>query len=133
MEVSVIGQVAGALTLALFLAMSVEKFIQIVVKPLTAPLFESVGLDAEKTALVIQWISFLLGTLVAFGFGLDLFGPMAAAVELAPAAWLTRLCTALVVGGGSNLIHDLWPQNVVLEIEQDEIEGTTSYNIVNRG
>ncbi len=35
--------------------------------------------------------------------------PLAAGVGLEPAAWATRLLTALVVAGGSNLLHDLWP------------------------
>lgn len=104
------GQMVGVLGLALSLAFAVEKFIERVVKPLTGPLFKAAGLDDKMISLIIQWISFLIGALLSFGFGLDLFNLMAAAVELRPAAWLTKLCTALIVGGGSNLIHDLWPQ-----------------------
>jgi hypothetical protein len=46
---------------------------------------------------------------------------VAAAAGLEPAAWLTKLLTALVVAGGSNLLHDLWPTGGQLEPLQLEI------------
>ncbi len=41
---------------------------------------------------------------------MDLFAGLAAAAGLTPAAWFTRALTAVVVAGGSNLLHDLWPR-----------------------
>lgn len=115
MIVSVSG-VAGVLALAFFLSLVVERVIQFVIRPLIENLARAAGWDVERVGLVIPYIAALLGAGVAWGFGLDLFAGLAGAVGLEPAVWFTRGLTAVVVAGGSNLLHDLWPQGDI-EIE----------------
>ena len=115
--------VASVLTLALFLALVVERVIQFVIKPLVENLARAAGWDVAKVGVVIPYISAALGAGVAWGFGLDLFADLAAAAGLSPAVWFTKALTALVVAGGSNLLHDLWPpQGVVVEPVELTIE-----------
>lgn len=123
--------VASALTLALFLALVVERVIQFVIKPLVESLAKAAGWDVAKVGVVIPYISAALGAAVAWGFGLDLFADLAAAAGLTPAVWFTKALTALVVAGGSNLLHDLWPpQGIVvepIELTVEEPNGTGNW------
>ena len=111
------------LAFAFFLALVVERVIEFVVKPLIHNGVKATGQTEEeaaaKTALIIPYVAWLFGAALAWGFGLDLFAGMAAAVGLEPAPLFTQALTAIVVGGGSNLMHDLWPQTIELEIEAD--------------
>jgi hypothetical protein len=111
------------LALALFLALVVERVIEFVIKPLIENLARAAGWDGEKVGLIIPYVAAGLGAAVAWGFGLDLFADLAAAVGLTPAAWFTRALTAVVVAGGSNLLHDLWPQEIEIETVEFEPEG----------
>lgn len=115
-----IAGVASVLTLALFLALVVERVIEFVIKPLVESLAKAAGWDMEKVGAVIPYIAAVLGAAVAWGFGLDLFADLAAAAGLSPAAWFTRALTAVVVAGGSNLLHDLWPQEIEIELVENE-------------
>lgn len=103
------GAVAGVLSLALFLAMVNERVVEFVVRPFVEALLRRAGQPKEEAAKVMPYVAAGMGGLISWGFGLDLFAPLAAAVGLEPATWVTRLLTALVVAGGSNLLHDLWP------------------------
>jgi hypothetical protein len=117
--------IAGVLSAALFLSLSVERVVQFVIRPLLATLVK----DEEKAGKVLPYLSALLGGLVSWGFGLDLFAPLAAAVGLAPAAWITKLFTALVVSGGSNLLHDLWPSGgrlIPVQLDMTDLDGATT-------
>lgn len=105
---SAFGAVAGVLSLALFLVMVNERVTEFVLRPIVAALLKAVG-KSEFLGDVLPYVSAALGAAISWGFGLDLFAPLAAAVGLEPAAWVTKLLTALVVAGGSNLLHDLWP------------------------
>lgn len=119
-----VGNISGILALAFFLALVVERIIQFVVRPLLENAAKAAGWDIEKVGLILPYFAALFGGLVSFGFGLDLFAELAAAVDLHPAAWLTRFLTAVVVAGGSNLLHDLWPQG---ELEVENADGSTTY------
>lgn len=105
----VIGEVAKVLTMAFFLALVVERTIEFVIRPLLENAVKAFGWDVAKVGLVVPYIAAICGGLLSYGFGLDLFAGMAADAGLEPAAWLTRLLTAVVVSGGSNLLHDIWP------------------------
>jgi hypothetical protein len=115
--------VASVLALALFLALVVERVIEFVIKPLIESLARAAGWDVEKVDLIIPYVAAGLGAAVAWGFGLDLFADLAAAVGLTPAAWFTRALTAVVVAGGSNLLHDLWPQEIEIELVENAPDG----------
>lgn len=124
MGIETVADVASVLTMAFFLALVVERIIQFVIRPLVENAVKAAGRDPEKVGLILPYISAVMGGLLSYGFGLDLFAAMAEAAGLEPAAWLTQLLTALVVAGGSNLLHDLWPQGQLegaleLELEED--------------
>lgn len=116
-----IGSVAEVLTMALFLALVVERIIEFVIRPLIEGALKAAGQDVEKASAVLPYASAALGAAVAWGFGLDLFTGMAAAAGLEPAGWFTQGLTALVVAGGSNLLHDLWPEEVVIAGELEPL------------
>ena len=54
-----------------------------------------------------RYISFFTGGLLGWLFQLDLVSQIIPVSPLYP--WAGTLLTALILGGGSNLIHDLWP------------------------
>jgi hypothetical protein len=108
------------LALAFFLALVVERVIEFVIRPLIEAAVKAGGWDVAKVSLILPYISAVLGAAVAWGFGLDLFADLAAAAGLTPAVWFTKALTAVVVAGGSNLLHDLWPQEIeIVELEPE--------------
>lgn len=109
--------VGGVLSLALFLAGFVERVIEFVIKPILGGILGAFGWGTEKIGAFIPLVALVVGALISYGFGLDLFAPLAEVVGLEPAVWLTQGLTAVVVGGGSNLIHDLWPTGGDGELE----------------
>ena len=114
--------IATVLGLAFFLALVVERVIEFVVRPLIEAAAKAAGWDVERVSVALPYVSALLGAAVAWGFGLDLFAELAAAAGLAPAVWFTRALTAIVVAGGSNLLHDLWPREIELIEYEPEVE-----------
>ena len=107
-----VANVSSVLAMAFFLALVVERVMQFVIRPL---LEAALGKENETIGKILPYVAAVVGGLISYGFGLDLFAGMATAAGLEPAVWLTKLLTALVVAGGSNLLHDLWPQEVVWE------------------
>lgn len=105
------GTVAGVLALASFLILVTERVTEFVLRPVLVGLAKLAGKREEDVSPLLPYVAGGLGAALSFGFGLDLFGPLAAAVGLHPAAWVTTGLTALVVAGGSNLLHDLWPES----------------------
>lgn len=112
---SAFGTVAGVLSLALFLVMVNERVTEFVLRPLVEGILKAAGKSPELASGVLPYIAALMGAAISFGFGLDLFSPLAVAVGLEPAGWVTMLLTALVVAGGSNLLHDIWPSGTAKE------------------
>lgn len=95
--------VAVAFVLAAFLALVNERLIEAFI----APLAERGGWN-----YLLPYVSLVTGALISLGFGLDLFGPIAADLSITMvASWAGYVLTAAVVGGGSNLLHDLWPDS----------------------
>lgn len=131
MTIETVGEVASVLAIAFFLALVVERIIQFVVRPLIENAVKAMGRDLEDAGLVLPYIAAVMGGALSFGFGLDLFAGMAQAAGLTPEAWLTKGLTALVVSGGSNLLHDLWPTGGELEpVELDVDENGNVLNII---
>lgn len=117
--------VAETLAFAFFLVMVVERVTEFVVKPLIGNILKLAGQSeettAEKLGNILPFVTAVMGATLSYGFGIDLFAGLAASAGLEPAAWLTQLLTAIVLGGGSNLLHDLWPgQYPPIELEIDE-------------
>lgn len=103
------GAVAGVLSLALFLALVNERVNEFVIRPLVEGILRAAGRSVELVSKIMPYVAAVTGGFISWGFGLDLFAPLATAVGLEPAVWVTKLLTALVVAGGSNLLHDIWP------------------------
>lgn len=121
-----IGTTAGVLSLALFLSLVNERINEFVLRPIVEAILRAAGREPEAVSKVMPYVAGLSAALISLGFGLDLFAPLAAAVGLEPARWVTLVLTAVVVAGGSNLLHDLWPQRGLIAIEKLAIidEGT---------
>lgn len=103
------GAVAGVLSLALFLSLVNERVVEFVIRPFVEAILRATGRPVESAGRILPYLSAVMGALISLGFGLDLFAPLAVAVGLEPAAWVTQVLTAIVVAGGSNLLHDVWP------------------------
>lgn len=84
------------------LAVVLERLVEYLVKP---PL-------PEKYYPFIPYLAAFAGLGIAFGFSLDLITPLLAQFEVVPAVdQMGEVVTGLLIGGGSNLLHDLWPQS----------------------
>lgn len=84
------------------LAVVLERLIEYLIKP---PI-------PEQYHKYIPYLAAALGLGVAFGFSLDLITPLLAQFDIVPAVgWMGEVVTGLLIGGGSNLLHDLWPQS----------------------
>lgn len=92
--------VAQIFLFAAFLALIIERLVEKFVKPALPAQWQTLS---AYTALV-------LGLLFSWAFGIDLLTPIATAVGLEPfVPWAGYLLTGLIVGGGSNFLHDVWP------------------------
>jgi len=91
-------QVAEVLTAAFFLALVNERLVGYF-----DPIWKRIHVDELK-----QYVSFLTGAGFSFLFQIDLVSQMIPTTPLIP--WAGMFLTALIVGGGSNLLHDLWPK-----------------------
>lgn len=89
--------VAEMLVGALFLSTANEKLVG---------LFDALW-DKIPVKNVKAYVSFITGALISFLFQIDLVSPMMPTTPLYP--WAGVLLTALIIGRGSNLVHDLWP------------------------
>ena len=66
------------------------------------PLWELVPIPNFK-----RYVSFAIGGFLGWLFQLDLVSELIPTAPLVP--WAGALLTALIIGGGSNLVHELWP------------------------
>jgi len=100
--VNTLGVVAGVFSLAVLLATVNERLIEKLAKPVITRFTAAV----EYVGLV----AIVTGAAISIGFGVDLFSPLATAVGVQMTApWAGIVLTGIVVGGGSNFIHDIWP------------------------
>lgn len=92
--------------LAGFLALANERMIEVLVKRVMA-FFPTVDHYFKP---ITDLAAVLTGVLISLGFGIDFVGPVVESImgSAMPVAWAGYALSALIVGGGSNLIHDLW-------------------------
>lgn len=99
---NILAGITAVLAFAVFLATVNERLVEQFLKPV----LERVGL--------ITWtgqVSLFTGLLISVAFGIDLFTPAAEALGITLAVpWAGAVLTGLLVGGGSNFIHDVWPR-----------------------
>lgn len=103
MFLETLAAIGGVFAFGSLIALTVERVVE---KLLTWPL-EARGLPSELKA----YAAWVLAGAFSGAFAIDLFTPLAVAVGLEPfVPWAGYLLTALAVGGGSQLLHDIWPQ-----------------------
>lgn len=102
-----------------FMAFAIERIIEWVVKPAALSVLAAFGWEEDegKKALssYIPLVSIVFGFVISLGFGIDLVSNIAQGVGLNPSPWIALVFSAVVMSGGSNLIHDLWPQSAPAE------------------
>ena len=90
------------LALASFLAIAANRIIEAIATPVR-----------KKWPAIDMWwliyVAWLVAGMLSYAAGLDLFG------SVFPQPMVGRLLTAVVVGGGANLLHDLFPGSRALE------------------
>lgn len=96
MEISGIGEVGAVVAQALLLALVANRLVEAVVAPLKKRY-------AEMDFWWLIYAAWGLGGVLAWFAGVNLFGANFPDYEI-----VGRLLTAVVVGGGSNLIHDIF-------------------------
>lgn len=88
------GQVGSALTVAVFLAIVANRLVEGLVKPV----FTSQGWDC----FYLLYISWVVGSALVAVSQVNLFAPWI------PDALIGRVLSAIVAGGGANLLNDLF-------------------------
>lgn len=96
-----LGAVAGVMAFVLLLAVINERFVEKLLKPLLSKIG---GMD------YVAQVALVTGALISILFGIDVFTPIAEALGISMVVpWAGIALTAVLVGGGSNFIHDVWP------------------------
>lgn len=94
-------------TLAIFFATLNERLNELVVKPLAE--LAPVNLVVR---LIIPYLAMLTGILFAIAFQVDIITPMIIELGIAILSpWPGLIVTGLLIGAGSNFLHDIWPSN----------------------
>lgn len=88
-------EVLGALTTALFLVVVVNKLVD----GLALPLFNKFGWDK----FWLMYVAWFFGAIVVYVAGINLFVTYIPNIPV-----IGRILTALVAGGGANLLHDIF-------------------------
>ena len=107
--------ITAMVTFALLLALVNERINELLTKK--ALRYDQYD-DQHWTRQAMPFIAMATGLLIGIPFQVDIVTPLAIEAGAAPlwGAWPGVVLTAVLVGGGSNLIHDLWPQRLsVLE------------------
>jgi hypothetical protein len=89
-----LGQAGGALTVALFLAVVANRLVE----ALITPIFDKRGWDK----FWLMYVSWVIGGLIVWASGVNLLA------EWMPSALVGQILTAVIAGGGANLIHDVF-------------------------
>lgn len=98
--VELVGQSFQVFMFSSFLALLVERLVELLIKPV-------MPIAGQK---YIPHTAVITGALIALAFGVDLITPLAGGLGLAvPYPVAGAALTGVVIGGGSNLLHDLWP------------------------
>ena len=101
-----LGVTITAVGAALFLAVVIERVTEAFVAPFVP----------ERYSAYIPFGTLGLGLLGAFAFGVDVVTPTFEALGASPPyAVAGQVLTGILAGGGSNLIHDLWPGSAARE------------------
>lgn len=114
MDTVTLGFAATALTAAGFLAVLVERLVEHYFGPVAEALYGAIakaaGHPAVVTNKVLPYVSGALGLALCLFFKVDLVGLALTSLEWAtPNTWAGEALTGLLIGGGANLVNDVWP------------------------
>ncbi len=115
MNVATLGFAATALTVASFLAVLVERLVEHYFGPLAEALYGAIIKQLGRpglveTSKVLPYVSGALGLALCLFFKVDLVGLALTALGWeTPNTWAGEALTGLLVGGGANLVNDIWP------------------------
>lgn len=108
MELSAI---ASLIALLGFLGFLIERIVQHFVTPIV----DHFDIQSSTRTLILMFTSLFLGLVSAFAFGLDVITPLVQPFitdnSVMPLPITGTLFTGIILGGGSQFIHDLWPTN----------------------
>ena len=98
----ILGISAQAIVLVAFFAFLAERLVERLVKPWVPENYK------EPVAV---FATLALGVLAAVGFKLDIINQLLVVANLGDPLneWVSIVTTGLIIGSGSQLIHDLWP------------------------
>jgi len=101
--------VGPILALAGLLALINERTMEVLVKRLLSPIERALPAITDYRSDILLILSMITGALFSFSFGIDFISPLITAVlGSSPAPVAGTLMSALVIGGGSNLLHEVW-------------------------
>lgn len=110
-----LGTAATALSAAAFLAVLIERLTEFYFGPLFEALFGAIAAALKatvETGKILPYVSGLLGLALCLFFEIDLIGLTLSGLGWETSStWAGEALTGLLVGGGSNLLHDIWPGN----------------------
>ena len=99
--------ITSVLSLSIFFATLNERLNELMVKPLV-----NLAPGSKFASLTTPYLAMLTGVLLAIAFQIDIITPLVAALELAiPSPWPGLIVTGLLIGAGSNFLHDIWPSS----------------------
>jgi hypothetical protein len=101
--------VAPILALAGLLALINERTMEVLVKRLLSPIERALPAVCDYRSDILLILSMITGAVFSLSFGIDFISPLITAVlGSSPTPLAGMLMSALVIGGGSNLLHELW-------------------------
>lgn len=109
---ALLNTVAGAVAIAAFLALILERITEAFVSPIYSVLQKFLTGEASKEQPYMVYVTLALGVLIAYAFSVDAVTPTLTSLgqeipaRLSGAGWLL---TGVIMGGGSNFLHDIWP------------------------
>jgi len=99
--------ITSVFTLALFFATLNERLNEMVVKPLA-----QITPGSQVISLMSPYLAMLTGILFAIAFQVNIITPLIAELGIAILSpWPGLIVTGLLIGAGSNFLHDVWPSN----------------------
>ena len=104
--------VAAAVSIAAFMALVIERLLETFGSPIYSAIQKFFTGEPGGSQPYMVYAGLALGLLSAYVFSIDAITPTLASLGQtlpANAGWAGWVFTGLVIGGGSNLIHDLWP------------------------
>ena len=109
---ALLNTVAASVAIAAFVALVIERLLEVFGSPIYSAIEKFLTGEVSENQPYMVYVGLVLGLLLAYAFSIDAITPTLESLGQtfpANAGWAGWVVTGLVMGGGSNLIHDLWP------------------------